>query len=73
MRMDTLAHQTERDKRQEQREDMPAQQQRHARLDQQLPNAAFLNEQDHPVERQHHSEKTGDFRRDHIVEIQAIE
>ena len=47
----------EHDERQQQREDVPAEQQGRARLNQKLPEAAFQDEEDHPVEGQHDSEE----------------
>ncbi len=52
---------------------MPSQQQRNAHLDEQLAEAAFLYEDDHTVEGQHHSEEVGHpFVGCHVVEVEQI-
>ena len=69
-----LARQTEDDERQQQAEDVPAHQQRPARLRQQLPEAALLREHHHAVERQQHREQVDRTLGDrHVAEEQRIE
>lgn len=66
-------HQPPKHERQEQREDMPAEQQSRAYLHQELEEAVVLNKKDHSVENQQNSEKIhAHFRVNHVIVIQAI-
>ena len=70
---DHVPRQAQDDEGKEQCVDVPAQQQRDARPEQQLPEAAFLHEDHHAVEDQHHSEEVRPhFGGDHLVEIQPV-
>ena len=52
---------------------MPTKQQHDTRLDQQLEEAAFLHEDDHAVEGQHHPEEVDHpFVAGHVVEVQQV-
>ena len=52
-----LARQAQGEKRQEQSQDLPAQQEGDDSLDHQLPEMTLLNEHHHAVEGQHHAKK----------------
>ena len=68
-----LAPQAEDDESQQQRVDVPAQQQGETGLDQQLPEAAFLRENHHAVEGQQHPEQIRHHLvGNHVVVIQAV-
>ena len=54
MRFEQFCGQSENDEWQQERINVPSQQQRQARLDQQLPETALLHEYNHPVKGQHY-------------------
>ena len=66
--------QPEHDERQQHGEDVPAEQQRQARLDQQLPESPLLHEHHHAVKGQQHGEQIGrGLGHDEIAVVQAVE
>ena len=67
-----LPQQAEGRERQQQREDVPAQQKRHAGLHHQLPEAAFQREDRHAVEHEGHAEERQRLRGDQVVVVEAI-
>ena len=67
LRLEQFGGQTEQDERQQESISVPRQQQRQARLNQQLPKTPFLDEHSHPVKCQHNGEQAGgNFVGNHI-------
>ena len=72
-RSQEVARKANDDERQQDGEDVPSQQQGDAGLDEQLAEAAFLHEDDHAVEGQHHAKEVDHrFVSGHVVEVEEV-